>query len=1303
VRSIQELRCLGRKTIMINYNPETVSTDYDMCDRLYFDEISYEVVMDIYTLECPDGVILSMGGQLPNNIAMDLYRSKVKVLGTSPESIDNAENRFKFSRMLDRIGIQQPRWKELTNLESAKEFCDQVGYPCLVRPSYVLSGAGMNVAHSSSDLESYLKESATVSRDCPVVISKFIMEAKEIDVDAVASDGNVIVMAVCEHVENAGVHSGDATLVTPPRDINTETLDKIRKITSAIAKALLVSGPFNMQLIAKDNELKVIECNLRVSRSFPFVSKTLGHDFIATATQVMTGQTPEPKDVLFGNGRVGVKVPQFSFSRLAGADVTLGVEMSSTGEVACFGEHRYEAYLKAMMSTGFKLPKKNILISVGSYKHKIEMMASIRQLYKMGYKLYGSCGTSDFYREHGIPVDTVDWIFENLGEDINIDKMAGQMVSMADFLSNKHFDLVINLPMSSHGARRVSSFIPTYGYRTRRMAVDYSVPLITDVKCAKLLVEALQKTRGKLESKSYVDCISSRRIVRLPGLIDTHVHLREPGATHKEDFSTGTAAALAGGVTMVCAMPNTNPPVTDEATLQICKELAGKKAYCDFALMVGATPDNAHSVSKLASQAAGLKMYLNQTFSTLTMDSVTDWVKHFQAWPENAPLCVHAEGRTTAAVILLSSLHDRPLHVCHVARREEIEIIKAAKLKGMNITCEVCPHHLFMSSEDVSWLGEKKAEVRPSLVSKDDQAALWENMAYIDCIATDHAPHTAEEKAGEKAPPGFPGLETMLPLMLTAVNEGRLTLEDLEMKMHHNQRKIFGLPEQPDTYIEVDMDHEWVIPEKMKYSKAGWTPFAGMKVKGSLRRVVLRGEMALVDGEIIVKPGFGQDVRSWQNVSQSGTSFRIPPAIKRHATSEWKRNNINVEDDSESGQGDRVRYSEAVQGDRVRYASGGSRIRYDSESEARWTPRQRENSGTPSAGISQITPIAMSPHVPVHPRPMSPAPREKEIETNFLIPLGLSVPTVSHGIAHRHVLKAGMFDKEQLNAIFNLADTFRTCVRKERAIDHILKGKMMASIFYEVSTRTQCSFTAAMERLGGRVISSDETSSSNKKGESLEDSVAVLAGYSDVVVLRHPVPGMVDRAAMHCKKPVINAGDGVGEHPTQALLDAYTIREEIGTVNGLTITMVGDLKNGRTVHSLAKLLTMYNVTLRYVSPKELKMPQEVVDYVSQRGVPQEEFATLEEALPDTDVLYMTRIQKERFESVKTYDAVAGQFVLTPHMMTKAKRRMCVLHPLPRNLEISVGVDSDPRAAYFRQAENGMYVRMALLAMVLGKC
>lgn len=368
VGCLRELRNQGKKTIMVNYNPETVSTDYDMSDRLYFEEISFEVVMDIYNIENPNGIILSMGGQLPNNIAMDLHRQQAVILGTSPDMIDNAENRFKFSRMLDRKGILQPRWKELTDLESAIHFCEEVDYPCLVRPSYVLSGAAMNVAYSNQDLEAYLRSASLVSKDYPVVISKFIMDAKEIDVDVVASDGVIYCMAVSEHVENAGVHSGDATLVTPPQDINEETLEKIKEISSIIAETLDVTGPFNMQLIAKDNELKVIECNVRVSRSFPFVSKTLDHDFVATATKLILGIPIDPVNLIAGCGKVGIKVPQFSFSRLAGADVTLGVEMASTGEVACFGENRYEAYLKSLMSTGFRIPKKAILLSVGTFK-----------------------------------------------------------------------------------------------------------------------------------------------------------------------------------------------------------------------------------------------------------------------------------------------------------------------------------------------------------------------------------------------------------------------------------------------------------------------------------------------------------------------------------------------------------------------------------------------------------------------------------------------------------------------------------------------------------------------------------------------------------------------------------------------------------------------------------------------------------------------------------------------------------------------------------------------------------------------
>uniref|UniRef100_A0A9J8ABW4 Carbamoyl-phosphate synthetase 2, aspartate transcarbamylase, and dihydroorotase n=1 Tax=Cyprinus carpio carpio TaxID=630221 RepID=A0A9J8ABW4_CYPCA len=1187
VGCIMELRKMGYKTIMVNYNPETVSTDYDMCDRLYFDEISFEVVMDIYEMENPEGVILSMGGQLPNNIAMSLHRQQCRILGTSPEFIDSAENRFKFSRMLDTIGISQPRWKELSDIESAVGFCETVGYPCLVRPSYVLSGAAMNVAYADSDLEKYLSSAVAVSKEHPVVISKFIQEAKEIDVDAVACDGVVIAIAVSEHVENAGVHSGDATLVTPPQDINQKTMERIKMIVHAIGQELQVTGPFNLQLIAKDDQLKVIECNVRVSRSFPFVSKTLGVDLVALATRVILGEEVEAVGLMKGNGIVGVKVPQFSFSRLAGADVVLGVEMTSTGEVACFGENRYEAYLKAMLSTGFKIPKKNILLTIGTYKSKSELLPTVQTLESLGYNLYASLGTADFYTEHGVKVMAVDWPFEEESDCPSKDKQRNIM----DYLEENHFDLVVNLSMRNSGGRRLSSFV-TKGYRTRRMAIDYSVPLITDIKCTKLFVQALGQIGQAPHVKTHIDSMTSQKLIRLPGLIDVHVHLREPGATHKEDFSSGTAAALAGGITMVCAMPNTNPAIIDPSSFAMAQKLAKAGSRCDYALFVGASSDNATVLPSIASSTAGLKMYLNDTFSTLKMDNVSLWMEHFEKWPKHLQIVAHAEKQTVAAVLMVAQLYQRPVHICHVAKKEEILIIRAAKQKGIQVTCEVAPHHLFLCEDNVPAIGNGRAQVRPMLGTREDMEALWENLDIIDCFATDHAPHSVEEKNSEKPPPGYPGLETMLPLLLTAVSEGRLTIDDIIKRLYENPSKIFSLPAQEDTYVEVDLEQEWTIPKHMQFTKSKWTPFEDLLIHGS--------DVLVADCDTLLLP--------LSELAPPMDAYAHPPPLARILS--------------------------------------------------------------PQAGQQQILP---------HP------------QTSPLL----------HPLVGQHILSVRQFSKEQMSHLFNVAHTLRLMVQKERPLD-ILKGKVMASMFYEVSTRTSSSFSAAMHRLGGSVVHFSESTSSTQKGESLADSVHTMSCYADVIVLRHPIPGAVESAARHCRRPVINAGDGVGEHPTQALLDIFTIREELGTVNGMTITMVGDLKHGRTVHSLARLLTQYRITLRYVAPKNLSMPAEIIDFVASKGIKQEEFNSIEEALPETDVLYMTRIQKERFASEEEYKACFGQFILTPHIMTGAKRKMVVMHPLPRVNEISVEVDTDPRAAYFRQAENGMYIRMALLATVLGR-
>ncbi len=1240
VSCLKELKTLGYPTIMINYNPETVSTDYDMSDKLYFEELSFETVMNIYELEKPKGIILSMGGQAANNIAIDLHRQKVKVLGTSPESIDCAENRFKFSRMLDNIGILQPRWKELQNLNSAIEFCDQVGYPVLVRPSYVLSGAAMKVAYNNHDLENYLKVASSVSKEHPVVISKFILDAKEIDIDAVAKDGEILCMAVSSHVENAGVHSGDATLITPPI-VNTETMSKIKVICAAIASALQVNGPFNLQLIAKDNQLKVIECNLRVSRSFPFVSKTLDHDFIAVATQVAMGLNPPAVDCVMGTGRIGVKVPQFSFSRLTGADVLLGVEMVSTGEVACFGENTHEAYLKALVSTGFKLPEKNVLLSVGSYKDKLNLLGSVRILEELGFNLYASRGTADFYSEHSIKVEAVDWCYEDgqpfgsastTTSSTNAEMEIAQR-TVADYLMSKHFDLVINIPMKSSGTMRASSFI-TQGYKTRRIAVEYSVPLITNVKNVKLLVEALRTCNCKLPSiKTTVDCISRNRLVKLPGLIDVHVHLREPGGCHKEDITTGTSAALAGGFTMVCAMPNTNPPAVDEESFSLIEDIYRRKAVCDYGLYFGATGDNAEKIAKMSHRACALKMYLNETFNALRMDKIEYWMSHFEHWPKNKPICCHAEEHSLAAMLFLAELYDRHIHICHVATKQDIFLIKAAKNKGLKVTCEVTCHHLFFSEENMTQFSNLEKEVRPKLKTEDDRKALFDNFDYIDMIASDHAPHTLEEKKSGTTP-GFPGLETTLPLLITAYKQGKLSIDTIIEKCYTNPKKIFNLPDQPNTYIEVDLDNEWTIPAGMPFSKCKWTPFAGLKVYGSVRRVILRGEVAYVDGQVLVEPGFGKNIVSMPTVQTTATITSIN--TEKNDKDIFVKPKITIDSDLEKSFGSNTvpvfqskssalnkLTNEFDSPIKLNMQHVSKSPLHASESQSQFASRRmRKNSSSYMNDINDFNEKYFN----------------STVSTNSQT--SLNPPELS--FYKSSIITVDTFRKDVLHKLFNLAHDLRLLTLNDKDLTSLLKGKVIAEMFFEPSTRTQCSFTAAAQRLGGNVIFMDQQHSSIKKGETLEDSVRMMSAYSDAIVIRHPEPGAAEQAMRISNVPIINAGDGTGEHPTQALLDVFTIREEIGTVNGIIITMVGDLKHGRTVHSLAKLLSLYRVqSVRYVSPNFLKMPQNIVNYLNSRGIVQEEFDSIEDALPDTDVLYMTRIQKERFTSKEEYEKASG--------------------------------------------------------------
>lgn len=473
VQALNTIRKEGWRSVMINYNPETVSTDYDMCDRLYFDELTFERVMDILELENPHGVIVSTGGQIPNNLALRLDAQKINILGTSAKSIDNAEDREKFSAMLDRIGVDQPRWRELTSMDDIQEFVEEVGFPVLVRPSYVLSGAAMNVCSNQEELERFLKLAANVSKKHPVVVSQFIEHAKEVEMDAVAQNGEIVAYAISEHIEFAGVHSGDATIQFPPQKLYVETVRRIKRISREIAKALNISGPFNIQYLAKDNDIKVIECNLRASRSFPFVSKVLKINFIELATKVMLGLPVEkPEKNLFELDYVGIKASQFSFNRLQKADPVLGVDMASTGEVGCIGMDTSCAVLKAMLSVGYRIPKKNILLSTGTMKQKADMMDAARMLVNKGYKLFATGGTHKTLAENGIESTHVYWPSEE-----------GHPQAL-EMLHRKEIDMVVNIP------KNLTAGELSNGYKIRRSAIDLNIPLITNARLASAFINA---------------------------------------------------------------------------------------------------------------------------------------------------------------------------------------------------------------------------------------------------------------------------------------------------------------------------------------------------------------------------------------------------------------------------------------------------------------------------------------------------------------------------------------------------------------------------------------------------------------------------------------------------------------------------------------------------------------------------------------------------------------------------------------------------------------------------------------------
>lgn len=1221
VRAIRTLREQGFKTVMLNYNPETVSTDYDEADKLYFETINLETVLDIYQLESSSGVIISVGGQTPNNIALSLHRLNVKVFGTSPEMIDMAENRYKFSRMLDRIYVDQPDWAELESIEKANEFCDKVKYPVLVRPSYVLSGAAMNTVDDRVALADYLAQAKEVSRDHPVVITKYIKNAKEIEMDAVARDGIMIGHFISEHVENAGVHSGDATLILPPQDLDPVTIRRIEDATRKIANALNVTGPFNIQFIAKDNEIKVIECNVRASRSFPFVSKVMGVDLIEMATKAMMGvpltEYPSPD---IPRDYVAVKVPQFSFSRLSGADPVLGVEMASTGEVACFGRDKYEAYIKALISTGFRLPKKNILLSIGGEETKEELLPSIRKLHSLGYNLFATVGTADFLNRRDIPVkylETLSHESENQRSEY----------SLTQHLANNLIDLYINLP-STNQYRRPANYM-SQGYMTRRMAVDYQTPLVTNVKNAKILVEAIAR-HFDFEIQS-IDYKTGHRTVVLPGLINIGAFVPGIATAGSHDFHLVSKASIAAGFSMMRVMPmGIEGSITDVRSLKAAQQNCRHGSFCDYNFSVAASSTNSEQIGQLTADVGSLFMPFNHLSGNISKNAAV--TSHFASWPNQKTIITDAKTTDLTLVLLLANLHRRKLHVTCVTNEDDIKLIALSKSQGFRVTCDVSIYSLFLSLDDF-----------PSctfLPSSHDQKALWEHMKIIDVFSVGSHPYHVAIETGEIPTPAI-GIAESLPLLFTAAADGRLTTDDIIAKMHDNPKAIFELHDQPGTSVEVEVDRPYVLQASQV-----WSPFVGRTLKGSVQRVIFHDRTACLDGEMMLDASFGKDMSSHSIPLQSPAAQS--PVIK---------------------------------------PAESPALRPDSS-------HDRRSSVLPARPISRLRQVDGIPQNPQSfAEAQSPVAARSATAGDFGSPLLMSLPPANNNLQtllssspfkQQNILSVTQFSRQDLHLLFTAASEMKLGAVRHGVLD-ILKGRVLCTLFYEPSTRTSASFDAAMQKLGGRTVAIATSHSSAQKGETLQDTIRTLACYHDAIVLRHPDATSAAVAAKFSNVPIINGGNGSVEHPTQAFLDLFTIREELGTVNSLYITFIGDLRYGRTVHSLCKLLQHYDVHIQLVSPPSLALPADVRQQLISSGQLVLESSELtKKIVARSDVLYCTRLQKERFENPTEYEQLKGKLVVDNSVLKHAKSHMAVMHPLPRNDEISEEVDFDPRAAYFRQ-------------------
>ena len=1027
---------------------------------------------------------------------------------------------------------------------------------------------------------------------------------------------------ISEHVENAGVHSGDATLILPPQDLEPTTIRRIEEATRKIGQALNITGPYNIQFIAKDNDIKVIECNVRASRSFPFVSKVMGVDLIEMATKAIMGVSfVEYPPTSLPSNCVGVKVPQFSFSRLSGADPVLGVEMASTGEVACFGVDKYEAYIKALISTGFKLPKRNILLSIGSYKDKKEMLPSVVKLQRMGYKLFATAGTADFLQEHEVPVQYL----EILGKDEDDQKSE---YSLSQHLANNMIDLYINLP-SSNRYRRPANYM-SKGYKTRRMAVDYQTPLVTNVKNAKILIEAIAR-HFDLEISS-IDVHTSHRTVVLPGLINIAAFVPGIATRGSHDFQTVTRASIAAGFSMIRIMPlGLEGSLTDARALKTAQLNSKRGAHCDYNFSVAATSDNADQISQVTGEVGSLFIPFNHLSDNIS--KVAAVTHHFAAWPNFKPIVTDAKMTDLASILLLASLHSRRIHVTNVTTKDDMNLIALAKEKGLKVTCDVSVYSLFLTQKDFPG-----ATFLPIF---EDQKALWDHLSIIDVFSIGSLPYQLAQ-AAKQQPDAAIGIADTLPLLFSAVADGRLTVDDIKARLHDNPKEIFELHDQVGASVEIEFDRPYT-------ATAGpiWSPFVGRAMRGAVQRVMFEEKTACLDGAPFLDIADGKDMSS--HLIDSHISIPMSPAVKASPGSP----SILARTDSSQGRRQSMLGAPAMRpSTRSRFLDGASGM------------AQSPQRISTSAITEDFGP-------PLYPQPtISPSLQNLLGQSSF---------------KNQHILSVSQFTRQDLHHLFTVAQEMRLGVQREGVLS-ILKGRLLCTMFYEPSTRTSASFDAAMQRLGGRTVPIATSHSSTVKGESLADSIRTLGCYGDAIVLRHPEESSAATAAKFSPVPIINGGNGSKEHPTQAFLDLFTIREELGTVTGLTITFVGDLRYGRTVHSLVELLQHYDVQIQLVSPDSLSLPSEILALIKSK--PRQLLSVSSELTPEivakSDVLYCTRVQKERFEDLQQYERLKNSFVVNNRTLKHAKSQMVVMHPLPRNNEIGEEVDFDQRAAYFRQ-------------------